>query len=139
VSAAAASAPALQLSPKTTKLLRRIRRREEELDELQMENALLKEANRRANEERVVREQEKRVEARKRVEEDKQYQARIAELQARVEELSPQDDAHGVRHDPLECTRTQAELRELLQLREVSRQHVDQLPASRSCESSALT
>jgi nucleoside-diphosphate-sugar epimerase len=106
------------LSPKTTKLLRRIRRREEELEALALENALLKEANRRANEERVVREQEKRVEARRRSDEEAAWQTRVEELQQRVQELTPQDDAQGGRHDPIECARTANELRELLQLRE---------------------
>ena len=116
---ASASAPvaAPALSPKTSKLLRRIRRREEELEELSLENALLKEANRRANEEKLVREQEKRVEARKRLETEAAHAAAIAALQSKLDELTPKEFM-GIVHDPLDCVRQIAELRELVQLRE---------------------
>jgi hypothetical protein len=78
------------LSPKTSKLLRRIQKREDELEELTLENELLKEANRRANEERSVREQEKRVEAKKRREWEEKKEREIEELRQQLGEARSQ-------------------------------------------------
>jgi len=119
-SAPAPHAAPSDLSPKTSKLLRRIRKREQEIEELSYENNLLKEANRKSNETLAVLQAERRAEEKRWQEKEAAWEQRINELRQELERVkqSSIDPQTGEAHDPTACAQQVDDLRSLLSLRE---------------------